>query len=119
MDDVWGLTPQDNVDSGIIIQPNIYVTDVPKDLVSQILGLQVSGNRAILAKYPNGNPETTFFPRGWILVTDDWKPPAQFPDPVFITVDSPSRSDIVMFKNYQVGIDGACSLYTPPGKTKS
>jgi hypothetical protein len=61
-------------------QPNksspIYTTTVNKALVPQgIRALQLDGQRATLARYPNANPEQDMFPKGYVSATTTWLPP--------------------------------------------
>ena len=60
-------------------------------------GLQVSGRRAILARFPNANPETDLFPKGWISSKTTWVAPKSYPDPHWVFDTEPVRNVSTMF----------------------
>lgn len=54
--------------------------------------LWVNGTRAVLARWPNGNPETAIYPAGY-ATAGGWLPPGGgFAPPTAIYIDSPSRA---------------------------
>lgn len=77
-------------------------------------GLQQANgaSRATRARYPNaGNLEvavsiihkdieTSQFPAGWMMGTESWLPPIQYPPATTITVQSPQRDDTIEFQQY-------------------
>ena len=53
--------------------------------------LFADNRRAIRARYPNGNPETEFYPDGFTSASS-WLPPKAAASPVEIHIPSPARS---------------------------
>lgn len=115
-DGVWSPTPQSGHVSGYrTMGKNVFVADLSGQGVSSITGLQLDGVRAIRARYPNGNPETTLFPNGWIHSDTTWTPPIPPKTNVsWVTDDSPLRLESFMFQEYEIGAHGACDVYEPP-----
>ena len=108
---------------------NVYVASVPADSFpaagESFTGLRVDGKRAIRARWPNGDPETTLFPDGWQASSgNDWiapVPPPQPSSPILVT--TPNRSDLGPcdstegYCNYITGVGGACAandFFSPP-----
>jgi len=112
----WGPVPQANINSGTFLQMNVYVADVSALNIERMPGLQQvnGGKRAIRARYPNADTEVAQYPSGWMMMTESWLPPAQYPPALTVTVETPQRNDIVMFQQYTMGIGGPCSIFTPP-----
>ena len=93
-----------------------------QDLPHGVSALQIGGQRATLARYPNANPELDLFPKGYITAQSTWTPPTYHgktcdPDRqcgvsknVTIPVDA-SKEWHGMFQNYTVGVGGACERY--------
>eukprot|EP01060_Flectonema_neradi_P039947 TRINITY_DN896_c1_g1_i2.p1 TRINITY_DN896_c1_g1~~TRINITY_DN896_c1_g1_i2.p1 ORF type:complete len:953 (+),score=255.36 TRINITY_DN896_c1_g1_i2:56-2914(+) len=86
----WAPIPQDNVVSSRFVEAqNTYVTSLEGQNVRTIPGLRVGTERAIRAKYPNGNPELSGqwyfssnpamgngqYTEGWITQDTQWAPP--------------------------------------------
>lgn len=115
-DDTWGPTPENDIDSGRIVQMNVYVADIRGHNIGSMLGLQQlnGGKRVIRARYPNADTETAVFPEGWVLFTQKWLPPKNYSKAVTIKVSEPYRTDITMFQYYSIGIGGSCSIFDPP-----
>ncbi len=77
--------------------------------------LYIDGKRAIVAKYPNGDPSTqgTYAANpGYSYDSQSWAPPVHTPS-VDIQIQSPSR-DGTVFPNYQLGLGGGASVFDPP-----
>lgn len=93
----------------------VYKTHLP-DLPDQVSGMLVDNlqRRATLAKFPNGDEETTFAPHGLIPGAVSWLPPPAFPPPVQIACASPLRTSGSSWQQWETGIGGGCSVFTPP-----
>jgi hypothetical protein len=77
--------------------------------------LYIDGKRAIVAKYPNGDPSTQGLYAanpGFSYDAQSWASPVHSPS-VEIFVQSPSR-DGTLFVNYQLGLGGGASVFNPP-----
>ncbi|XP_065181055.1 uncharacterized protein LOC135811743 [Sycon ciliatum] len=106
--------------------PNIYVADVTEQAPENLqLGMFVAetredaeaGNffRANRARYPNiVSAERTLFPAGWVPGGADWDGPADLGNSTFITVGTPTYEANPDFEHFQIGVDGPCSIFTPP-----
>ena len=96
-DVVWAYTKQEDVESGFFVRRNVWKTTIGKDVnITEIPGLRIDGRRAIRAKYPNGDPESSGnwlkgynagmgggdYTRGYIPLSagSEWVPPARKPD---------------------------------------
>ena len=77
--------------------------------------LYVDGQRAIPAKYPNGNPAThgLWNGLGWIPAAQSWLPPRPTPAATEVHVASPSRPD-EQFSAYDMAIGGGAAVFDPP-----
>ncbi len=64
------------------------------------------------ASFPNGDPELTLFPNGWISAQTAWLPP-KISTPRYVEDATPVRNQSTMFNNYMIGIGGTCSVYDP------
>jgi len=77
--------------------------------------LYIDGKRAIIAKYPNGDPSTQGLYAanpGFSYDAKSWVSPVHVSS-VDILVQSPSRNGTV-FPNYQLGVGGGASVFNPP-----
>ena len=77
--------------------------------------LYIDEGRAIVAKYPNGDPATQGLYAsnpGYSYDSQSWVAPVHVPS-VDIHVQSPSR-DGTVFPNYQLGVGGGASVFNPP-----
>ena len=77
--------------------------------------LYIDGKRAIIAKYPNGDPSTQGLYAdnpGFSNDAKSWISPIRNPS-TEIHVQSPSRNGTV-FTNYQLGVGGGASVFNPP-----
>lgn len=79
--------------------------------------LYIDGKRAIVAKYPNGDPSTQGIyvkNPGYSFDAEGWIPPIHIPS-MSILVESPSRNRTgLSFPNYQIGVGGGASVFNPP-----
>jgi hypothetical protein len=94
----------------------IMKAQVPPSVnLDQFNELYIDDKRAIIAKYPNGDPSAqglyakdTGFSHG----AQRWWPPIRSKS-VDIHVQSPTRNGTV-FPNYQLGLGGGASVFNPP-----
>ena len=105
-------------DAAADAEPNIWKADLSAFKLDSMPGLRVNGRRVSMARYPNANPETDFFPIGYLPSSpDDWLQPKIAPNPnpaQVVHVNKPNRDWDVLFPNYGGGIGGTCSIYDPP-----
>ena len=83
--------------------------------LDQFNELYIDDKRAIVAKYPNGDPATQGLyakDPGYSYDAESWESPIHIPS-IDIHVQSPSR-DGTSFPNYQLGIGGGASVFNPP-----
>ena len=94
----------------------IMKAQVPASVnLDQFNELYIDGRRAIVAKYPNGDPSTQglyALNPGFSYDADSWVAPVHTPS-ADIHVQSPSR-DGTVFPNYQLGVGGGASVFNPP-----
>ena len=121
---------------------NIWKADLSKYGLKAIPGLRVNGRRVSPARYPNADPEATFWPVGYMTSKESrpcagfnvscgtrapcrvgcgarWKDPAIAPKPnkaqtVRVNDSALSRNWDVQFTHYSGGIGGTCAIYDPP-----
>jgi len=100
---------------------NIFVANLSSLFQSGALfetprSLFVGGKRAIRARYPNGNPETSGLytnPTGYVSKARTWLPPVSPSSPAQeIHIVSPNRTG--HFPTFQLGIGGPVSQFSPP-----
>jgi hypothetical protein len=94
----------------------IMKAQVPNSVnLDQFNELYIDGRRAIVAKYPNGDPSTHGLhtkDSGFSNESKSWVPPIVIPSMV-MHVQTPNRSG-TMYPNYQVSIGGGMSDFNPP-----
>jgi hypothetical protein len=66
--------------------------------------------RAIRARFPNGDPETVLWPEGWAS-GGAWAKPAHNENASIIHVPFPRNYGPGMFTDYWLGVGGACAIY--------
>eukprot|EP01137_Pigoraptor_chileana_P011890 Opistho-2@63489 len=96
-------------------ESNIYVANVASHNCGQFETLFVDGRRAVRARYPNANPETSGLhttPTGYIPTAKSWLPPVKSPPAIEIHIDNLSRRNL--FSTFSVGIGGSVSQFDPP-----
>ena len=94
----------------------IYVASVPGN-VSAMPELRVDGVRYPRARYPNANPETDIFPKGWFTGGGStWKPPKPSPPitPVSVFNAALALRNSSENRNYSGALGGACHVFDPP-----
>ena len=93
---------------------NIYKADLSSAGLDSVMGLRINGSRAIRARYPNANPETDGF--GSSLRANKWLPPTIPASPdIEENPDIPFRNTSDGFQKFQLGINGTCVNFNPPG----
>ncbi|CAF4219129.1 unnamed protein product, partial [Adineta steineri] len=94
----------------------IMKAQIPSDVkLDQFNELYIDGKRAIVAKYPNGDPSTQGLyakDPGFTFNVEKWLPPISNPS-IEIHMLEPYRNGTV-FTNYQLGIGGGASIFNPP-----
>lgn len=94
----------------------IMKAQVPPSVnVDEFNELYIDGRRAIVAKYPNGDPSTQGLyasDPGFSRGAQSWVQPVRNPS-VEIHIQEPSRNGTV-FANYQLGVGGGASVFNPP-----
>jgi hypothetical protein len=94
----------------------IMKAQVPSSVnLDQFNELYIDERRAIVAKYPNGDPATQGLYAtnpGFSYDSQSWVPPVHVPT-VNIYIHSPSR-DGTVFPNYQLCLGGGASVFDPP-----
>ena len=74
-------------------------------------------------RFPNANPETEFWPIGYVtsrsgfVPKGDWHEPTIAPKPnpaTPVELNTTRQSWDDQFNIYTVGINGTCSIYSPP-----
>jgi hypothetical protein len=121
---------------------NIWRADLSAFGLKDIPGLRVNGRRVSPARYPNADPELTFWPTGYMTSSGSqgckgfnvscgprepcdagcgatWKAPkiAPIPNPAqTINISDPEKSRMwdAVFTHYNGGIGGTCAIYGPP-----
>jgi hypothetical protein len=90
---------------------------LPKNIAS----LRVDGQRRSPARWPNADPETQFWPVGYMTSKEafapdgDWLGPAVRPgSELAVNVSTPNRAWDAQFQTYRGGINGSCAVYEPP-----
>jgi len=76
--------------------------------------LYVDNQRAVRAKFPNGDPAIhgLWDNTGWAPQAKTWSPPTNYPSATDISVSSPQRPG--HFKTYQMGVGGPAAVFDPP-----
>ena len=94
----------------------IYQARIPDSVhLESFNELYIDGQRAIVAKYPNGDPSTQGLYSdhpGFSNQAKNWLKPIENPS-LKIYVQEPSRNGTI-FANYQDGLGGGASVFNPP-----
>ena len=93
----------------------MFVTDLTEQSPLPFNQLFIDGRRAVRARYPNGNPETTGLhtdPTGYFSTVDKWynKPPSVGTS---YTIENPNRNGTA-FPYFSLGEGGSVSVFDPP-----
>ena len=112
-DGLWNPEPQNNCVSGKKI--TIYMTDLKDSNIKPFNSLFIHGRRAVRARFPNGNPETTGIhttPTGYVSSAIKWLPAKPSPPAVEIEIKNPYRAHN-QFPIFQLGLDGSVYQFDP------
>ena len=93
----------------------VLVADLTSQNPAPFISLFIDGRRAVRARYPNGNPETTGLhtdPTGYTTAVK-WLPPVKKPPAYEVHIESPTR-DGTHFPTFQIGIGGPVDSFKPP-----
>ena len=94
----------------------IMSADLSGQNPNNFTSLFLNGRRAVRARYPDGNPETTGLhtnPTGYVSKADSWLPPVPHGDASEIHIQSPIRNG-THFPQFELGIGGPVSAFDPP-----
>eukprot|EP00731_Ephydatia_muelleri_P028718 Em0020g362a len=113
-DGLWVPTSQSGHYSGKRL--TIYVADLTNQNPTPFNSFFINGRRAVRARYPDGNPETTGLhtnPTGYVSRAVRYIPRPPPPPATEIRIESPVRSG-THFPTFQVGIGGPVEVFDPP-----
>ncbi len=113
IDQKWDLQQVRGAVSGR--KADILVADLSSQNPAPFSSLFINGRRAVRARYPNGNPETTGLhtnPTGYTTAVK-WLPPETKPPAYEIHINSPMRNG-THFPTFQIGIGGPVEAFNPP-----
>ena len=95
---------------------NIMVADLSDQSPNDFTSLFINNRRAVRARYPDGNPETTGLhtnPTGYVPSAVKWLPPSTKEPGKEILITNPNRSGSY-FPYFQIGVGGSVSVFNPP-----
>ena len=95
---------------------HIVVADLSDQSPNNFTSLFINNRRAVRARYPDGNPETSGLhtvPTGYVPAAERWLPPATKEPGEEILIASPNRTGSY-FPFFQIGVGGSVSLFNPP-----
>lgn len=117
IDGVWNPSGQAGHVSGQKRTLNIYsasLAGVPGLDLASFDTLFFNNRRAVLARYPNGNPEVDQTPVGFTYAKS-WVAPTPPASPAEeIHIQAPSRPEDPFFPNFQLGVGGTVASFDPP-----
>ena len=93
----------------------MFVTDLTEQSPSPFTQLFIDGRRAVRARYPNGNPETTGLhtdPTGYFFGADEWYNKLPRVGTTILITD-PNRNG-THFPCFSLGEGGSVSVFDPP-----
>ncbi|XP_065906254.1 uncharacterized protein [Dysidea avara] len=95
---------------------HIVVADLSDQSPNNFTSLFINSRRAVRARYPDGNPETSGLhtnPTGYVPAAERWLPPATKEPGEEIFIRSPNRTGSY-FPFFQIGKGGSVSVFNPP-----
>ena len=113
IDKQWDPKPRPGAVSGK--KASILFSDLSSQKPTPFTSLFIGGRRAVRARYPNANPETTGLhtnPTGYTKAVK-WLPPSNKSPAREIRIESPERNG-THFPYFQIGIGGPVDVFTPP-----
>ena len=96
-------------------QVNIVVADLSSQDPTPFTTLFLNGQRAVRARYPDGNPETTGLhtnPTGYVSSAVKWLPPASKTAAYIIDLDAPQRNG-THFPQFHINYGGPADVFDP------
>ena len=94
----------------------VMVADLSDQSPNDFTSLFINNRRAVRARYPDGNPETTGLhtnPTGYVPSAVKWLPPSTKEPGQEILITNPNRTGSY-FINFQIGVGGSVSVFNPP-----
>ena len=116
IDGQWNPVHDSNGSSYSSQKVNIMVADLSDQSPNDFTSLFINNRRAVRARYPNGNPETTGLhtnPTGYVPSAVKWLPPSTKEPGKEILISAPNRTGSY-FINFQIGVGGSVSIFNPP-----
>ena len=114
LDGHWNPEPQNGCFSGKKI--DIYASDLQLPSSKSFNTLFVNGDRAVRARFPNGNPENTGLhtvPTGYVGKAEKWLPAKKSDPAIEIQIKNPIHNH-TQFPIFQLGIGGPVYQFDPP-----
>ena len=116
MDGQWNPVYDPSGSSSSSQKVNIMVADLSDQSPNDFTSLFINNRRAVRARYPEGNPETTGLhtnPTGYVPSAVKWLPPSTKEPGKEVLVAEPNRTGSY-FINFQIGVGGSVSVFNPP-----
>ena len=113
LDGSWTPTHAKGAVSGR--QVNIVAADLSSQDPTPFTTLFLNGRRAVRARYPDGNPETTGLhtnPTGYVSSAVKWLPPASKSGASTIDLDAPQRNG-THFPQFHINYGGPADVFDP------
>ena len=116
MDGQWNPVSDSSGSSFSSQKVNIMVADLSDQSPNDFTSLFINNRRAVRARYPDGNPETTGLhtdPTGYVPSAIKWLPPSTNEPGKEILITNPNRTGSY-FPFFQIGVGGSVSVFHPP-----
>ena len=116
MDSQWNPVDDSSGSSFSSRKVNIMVADLSDQSPNNFTSLFINNRRAVRARYPNGNPETTGLhtnPTGYVPSAVKWLSPSTKEPGKEVLISEPNRTGSY-FINFQIGVGGSVSVFNPP-----
>ena len=116
MDGQWNPVSDSSSSSFSSQKVNIMVADLSDQSPNDFTSLFINNRRAVRARYPDGNPETTGLhtdPTGYVPSAIKWLPPSTKEPGKEILITNPNRTGSY-FPFFQIGVGGSVSVFNPP-----
>ena len=114
VDGLWVPKSEAGATSGKKLK--ILAADLSDQNPNTFTSLFINGRRAVRARYPGGNPETTGLhtnPTGYVSSAVKWLPPTPKPPATEIHIAEPQLNN-THFPEFQIGIGGPVAVFDPP-----
>ena len=116
MDGQWDSVYDSSGSSFSSQRVTIMVADLSDQSPNDFTSLFINNRRAVRARYPDGNPETTGLhtnPTGYVPSAVKWLPPSTKEPGEEILITNPNRTGSY-FPYFQIGVGGSVSVFNPP-----